>query len=101
MKKKIKKMRNVTRKELAAAINVQLGITHLDAAEIVDTVFSAMKDSLIADEQVKLVQFGTLHVRHKQERIGRNPRTGETMMITKRRMVSFKPSKGLRERIND
>ena len=93
--------KNVTRKELAATINLKLGLTHLDSAEIVDAMFSTMKDTLIDDEQIKIVQFGTLHIRHKAERLGRNPRTGEAMMISKRRMISFKPSKGLRERINE
>ena len=49
---------------------------------------------------LKLVQFGTLTVRDKSPRRGRNPRTGESMTITKRQMVSFRPSKRLRERLN-
>ena len=59
-----------------------------------------MKKTLISGESIKLVHFGTLGVRKKASRRGRNPRTGEAMEITKRSMVSFKPSKGLREKIN-
>ncbi len=94
------KKKNVTRKELAIALNNRLGISQRNAAEIVDTVFASMKETLISGESIKLVQFGTLIVRDKAPRRGRNPRTGEPMMITKRKMVSFRPSKRLRERLN-
>jgi integration host factor subunit alpha len=94
------KNKNVTRKELALAVNEQLGISQRNAAEMVDTIFATMKETLINGESLKLVQFGTLSVRDKAPRRGRNPRTGESMIITKRRMVSFRPSKRLRERLN-
>ena len=94
------KKKNVTRKELAISVNSKLGISQRNAAEIVDTVFSTMKNTLISGESIKLVQFGTLTVRDKAPRRGRNPRTGESMTITKRKMVSFRPSKRLRERLN-
>jgi len=91
---------NVTRKELAVAVNEQLGISQRNSSDIVDAVFSELKDTLISGESVKLVQFGTLTVRQKSPRRGRNPRTGDSMTITKRKMVSFRPSKQLRERLN-
>ncbi len=94
------KKKNVTRKELALAINERLGVSQRNASEIVDTIFATMKDTLISGESLKLVQFGTLSVRDKAPRRGRNPRTGESMIITKRKMVSFRPSKRLRERLN-
>lgn len=94
------KKKNVTRKELAVSVNEKLGLSQRSAAEIVDTVFAVMKDNMVAGESVKLVQFGTLSVRDKSPRRGRNPRTGESMTITKRQMVSFRPSKRLRERLN-
>ena len=93
-------MKNVTRKELAVAVNEQLGVSQRNSSDIVDAVFSELKDTLISGESVKLVQFGTLTVRQKSPRRGRNPRTGESMTITKRKMVSFRPSKQLRERLN-
>ena len=93
-------MSNVTRKELAVTVHDKLGISQRNSSDIVDTVFSVLKDSLIGGESVKLVQFGTLTVRDKSPRKGRNPRTGEAMTITKRKMVSFRPSKQLRERLN-
>ncbi|MHB8811560.1 MAG: integration host factor subunit alpha [Desulfobulbaceae bacterium] len=91
---------NVTRKELAVAVNEQLGISQRNSSDIVDTIFAVLKDSLVEGESVKLVQFGTLTVRNKSPRRGRNPRTGESMTITKRQMISFRPSKQLRERLN-
>ncbi len=94
------KKRNVTRKELAAAINDKLGVSQRNGAELVDKIFAVMKDTLISGESIKLVQFGTLTVRDKAPRRGRNPRTGESMTITKRKMVSFRPSKRLREQLN-
>ncbi len=94
------KKKNVTRKELAISVNNKLGVSQRNAAEIVDTVFATMKRTLISGESIKLVQFGTLTVRDKAPRRGRNPRTGESMTITKRKMVSFRPSKRLRERLN-
>ena len=94
------KKKNVTRKELALSVNEKLGVSQRNAAEMVDTIFATMKETLISGESLKLVQFGTLSVRDKSPRRGRNPRTGESMTITKRKMVSFRPSKRLRERLN-
>jgi len=94
------KKKNVTRKELASSVYGKLGISQRNAAEIVDTVFTVMKNTMVAGELVKLVQFGTFTVRDKAPRRGRNPKTGASMTITKRQMVSFRPSKRLRERLN-
>jgi integration host factor subunit alpha len=55
---------------------------------------------LVGGESIKVVQFGTLNVQDKLSRRGRNPRTGESMTITKRQMMSFRPSKQLHERLN-
>jgi integration host factor subunit alpha len=91
---------NLTRKDLARAINEKLGFSKQSAGELVDNVFDSMKGRLLEEDPIKLVQFGTFNIRKKNARVGRNPRTGDTMEICKRSMVSFKPSKGLRERIN-
>lgn len=94
------KRSNLTRKDLAKAINEKMGFSQRGASELVDAVFACMKKTLLAEESMKIVQFGTFTVRKKNPRVGRNPRTGETMEITKRSMVSFRPSKGVREKIN-
>ena len=94
------KKKNVTRKELASSVYEKLDVSQRNGAEIVDAVFAAMKNILVSGESIKLVLFGTLNVQDKSPRRGRNPRTGESMTITKRQMVSFRPSKQLRERLN-
>jgi integration host factor subunit alpha len=96
----VRRRGNVTRKELSILINEKLGISQRNAAKMVDTIFAAMKDTLVNGESLKLVQFGTLTVRGKSPRRGRNPRTGESMTITRRKMVSFRPSKRLRDLLN-
>jgi len=92
--------KNVTRKKLATSVTEKLGISQRNAAGIVDTVFAALKDTLVNGESIKLVQFGTLKVRDKAPRRGRNPKTGESMTIAKRQMITFRPSKQLRDRLN-
>ena len=92
--------KNVTRKELATSVTEKLGISQRNAAEIVDTVFAALKDTLASGESIKLVQFGSLKVRDKAPRRGRNPKTGESMTIAKRQMITFRPSAQLRDRLN-
>ena len=94
------KKKNVTRKELAESVSEKLDISQRNAYEIVDTVFSTLKNTMVTGGLIKLVQFGTFTVRDKSPRRGRNPRTGASMTITKRQMVSFRPSKRLRERLN-
>ena len=94
------KRSNITRKDLAKAINEKLGFSQRSAEEIIDMVFTTMKETLISGESIKLVHFGTLGIRKKSPRRGRNPRTGDAMEISSRSMVTFKPSKGLRMKIN-
>ncbi|TBV80719.1 MAG: integration host factor subunit alpha [Desulfobulbaceae bacterium] len=91
---------NLTRKDLAKAINEKMGFSQRSAADLVDAVFSRLKATLMAEQSVKLVHFGTFNVLRKSSRQGRNPRTGDPMEITRRSMISFRPSKILRGRIN-
>jgi len=95
------KKKNVTRKELTISINEKLGVSQRNAAEIVDTVFATLKNTIVGGESVKLVQFGTFVIRNKSPRRGRNPKTGASMTITKRQMVTFRPSRRLRDLLND
>lgn len=91
---------NITRRHLADAIHAQIGFSKQIASSIVDAFFDSLKEALLAEEDIKLVQFGTFKVRKKSSRTGRNPKTGESIEITSRSMVSFKSSKLLRDRIN-
>ncbi len=92
---------NLTRKELAEAVAGRLGYPRSTCADIVDSLLGTMKISLTSGKPVKIVHFGTFTLRAKNPRNGRNPRTGESILIKKRKMVSFKPSKKLREQINE
>jgi len=95
------KTSNVTRKELAEEVAGKLGYPLSSCSDIVDRLFDSMKASLLDGTSVKLVHFGTFSVRDKHPRKGRNPRTGETITIEERQIVSFRPSKKLRAKIND
>jgi len=92
--------KNVTRKELALSVTEKMDVSQRNAAEIVDAVFATLKDTLVNGESVKLVQFGSLNVLDKSARRGRNPKTGESMTIAKRQMITFRPSRQLRDRLN-
>ncbi len=94
------KRENITRKDLAKAIHEKMGFSKRSSGDLVDEFFVSLRQALLAEESIKLVHFGTFNVRQKEPRIGRNPRTGETMEISKRSMVTFKPSKSLREKVN-
>jgi len=92
---------NLTRKELTETLANQLGFSQSNCAHLVDSFLDNMKQSMIGGESIKLVHFGTFTVRNKSPRRGRNPRTGETITIKKRQAVSFRPSKKLREQVNE
>ena len=92
--------KNLTRQRLARAVHEQIGFSQNDAVDLVDNFFSCLKQSLLDGQEVKLVNFGAFKIRHKAPRKGRNPQTGESMEISRRHMVTFKPSKALREKVN-
>jgi len=94
------KRENVTRKDLAEAIKDKMGFSRNSCGQIVDEFFECIKSALLEKTDVKIVQFGAFKLRQKSPRIGRNPRTGETMEISERSVVTFKPSKILRAEIN-
>jgi len=92
---------NLTRKELTETLANQLGFSLSNCSLIVDCFLDNMKQSMMDGESIKLVHFGTFTVRNKSPRRGRNPRTGETITIKRRQAVSFRPSKKLREQVNN
>jgi len=91
---------NITRLHLASAIQDQIGFSKQVSLLLVDAFFDHMKQALLADTDVLLVQFGRFSVKKKSSRMGRNPKSGEEVEIVKRSMVSFKPSKHLRAEVN-
>lgn len=77
-----------------------MGLSRTESAELVERILDMMSDALVAGENVKLSSFGSFQIRSKSERIGRNPKTGEEVPITPRRVLVFKPSNVLKSKIN-
>lgn len=92
--------RTVTRVDLAEAVYRSVGLSRKESALLVQAVLDELADALIKGEPVKLSSFGRFAVREKPERVGRNPKTGISVPITQRRVLSFKPSSVLKARIN-
>ena len=93
--------RTVTRADLCEAVYRKVGLSRTESSELVEMVLSEISDCLVRGESVKLSSFGSFVVRSKGERIGRNPKTGEEVPISPRRVMVFKPSNILKKRIND
>jgi integration host factor subunit alpha len=91
----------ITKAMLCAAVARRTGLPKADVAAISDSMFAAMSAALTAGDYVKLSAFGTLAVRPRAERVGRNPRTGEQHRIAPRHTVTFIPSGQLREALTE
>ena len=93
-------MTTVTRAHLNEAVYSQVGLSRNESAELVESVFAEIGDSLVRGEAVKVSSFGSFYVREKGERMGRNPKTGEEVPILPRKVLVFRPSHVLKDRIN-
>ena len=92
--------RTLTRSHLAEAVYREVGLSRNESAELVESVISHISDALAEGETVKISSFGTFSVREKGRRIGRNPKTGEEVPIEPRRVLVFRPSHILKDRLN-
>ena len=90
----------VTRADLAEAVYREIGLSRTESSELVESVITHISEALLRGESVKLAGFGTFSLRDKKQRIGRNPKTGEAVPITPRRVLVFKASQVLRERVD-
>jgi integration host factor subunit alpha len=90
----------LTKSDLIDSVSSESGFTKKQSTNIVETIISTMKDTLSTSEDVLVSGFGKLCVKEKAERKGRNPATGEALMQPPRRVVTFKCSGKLRNRIN-
>lgn len=90
----------VTRADLAEAVYEAVGLSRTESAELVERFLAIISDALVAGENVKLSSFGSFQVRSKNQRIGRNPKTGEEVPILPRQVLVFKPSNVLKAKIN-
>ena len=89
-----------TRLDLSEAVYREVGLSRNESAELVESILSLVSDSLVKGETVKISSFGTFTVREKGARMGRNPKTGEEVPIEPRRVLVFRPSHILKDRIN-
>ena len=92
--------KTLTRADLAEALVDKVGLPRNESQELVELVLSEISNSLADGEPVKLSSFGSFGIREKGERIGRNPKTGEEVPITPRRVLVFRPSNIMKDRIN-
>jgi len=90
----------MTKAEIVERVQTATGLTKKEAFELTEAVFTAMKHTLESGENLKISGFGQFYVKQKADRKGRNPQTGESMTITARQVVTFKPSMVLRQAIN-
>jgi integration host factor subunit alpha len=90
----------MTKADIAARIQKELGFTKKESAEMLETVLDILKATLESGEHVKVAGFGKFEIKQKMDRRGRNPQTGEDITIEARRILTFKPSTLLRKAIN-
>ncbi len=93
--------RTVTRTDLTEAVYQEVGLSRSESAALVESVLDEISDALARGQQVKVSSFGTFSVRDKARRIGRNPKTGEEVPILPRRVLVFRASLVLKDRINE
>jgi integration host factor subunit alpha len=89
----------LTKADMAERLFTKLGLNKRDAKELVETFFEEIRVALERGEQVKLSGFGNFDLRDKNERPGRNPKTGQEIPITARRVVTFRPGQKLKARV--
>ena len=91
---------NLTKKDLVNLVYMQLGFSKQISENLIEDFLSTILKNIIEEKKLKISKFGTFSIRQKKSRIGRNPKTKETKMISSRKVVLFKPSKEFKELIN-
>lgn len=91
--------KTLTRMDLSEAVFREVGLSRNESAQLVENVLDSMSDALVSGEQVKISSFGTFSVREKSARVGRNPKTGEEVPIDARRVLTFRPSHLMKDRV--
>jgi integration host factor subunit alpha len=90
----------MTKADIVEALYEKVGFSKKEAADLVELVFDTIKSTLSQGQKIKISGFGNFVVREKRSRIGRNPQTGESIEITARRVLTFRPSQVLRAEVN-
>lgn len=91
--------KTLTRMDLSEAIFREVGLSRNESADLVESVLDNISNALVKGENVKISSFGTFSIRDKTERIGRNPKTGEEVPIKPRRVLTFRPSHLMKDRV--
>ena len=91
---------NLTKKDLVNQVYMQIGFSKQISESLINEFFSLIIDNLVNKGKLKISKFGTFSIRLKKSRLGRNPKTKEKKIISKRNVVLFKPSKDFKEFIN-
>ena len=91
--------KTLTRMDLSEAVFREVGLSRNESATLVEAILGYMSDALVEGETVKISSFGTFSVRGKAARMGRNPKTGEDVPIHPRRVVTFRPSHLMKDRV--
>jgi DNA-binding protein HU-beta/integration host factor subunit beta len=89
----------MTKKDMAKAIADEMGLTHGQATEVIQRVLDGITETLCEEGRLELRNFGVFEVQDRKPRTARNPRTGETVQVPAKRVVSFKPGRVMAERI--
>jgi len=92
--------KTLTRADLSEAVQRSVGLSRTESAELVETTLDLISDALVEGDNVKLSSFGTFMVRQKNGRMGRNPKTGEEVLIEPRRVLVFRPSQSMKAKVN-
>jgi len=92
---------NLTKKDIINSIYMQIGYSKKISENLLEDFLNTLIDNLINNKKVKISNFGTFSLRKKNKRIGRNPKTKESKIITDRNVVIFKPSKQFKRYINN
>jgi integration host factor subunit alpha len=93
--------KTLTRMDLSEAVFREVGLSRNESADLVESVLDNISSALVKGENVKVSSFGTFSIRDKTERIGRNPKTGEEVPILPRRVLTFRPSHLMKERVSN
>ena len=93
--------KTLTRMDLSESVFREVGLSRNESADLVESVLEKISASLVSGEQVKISSFGTFSIRQKNARVGRNPKTGKEAPIPPRRVLTFRPSHLMKDRVSE
>lgn len=91
--------KTLTRMDLSEAVFREVGLSRNESAQLVESVLQYVSDALAGGDTVKISSFGTFSIRDKTARVGRNPKTGDEVPISPRRVLTFRPSHLMKDRV--